>query len=179
MISKKICLLGDFAVGKTSLVRRFVYDRFEDKYISTIGVKVSRKSLVVAGAPASGGGASGQGAPVEMSLLIWDLAGSEEFDRVRASYVRGAAGAILVCDLTRRQTFDSLPQYLTDLTAVVPDVRVAVVGNKSDLVDEQALSPEELTTFAAQLEAPAYVTSAKSGAHVDDMFRHLARAMLT
>ena len=178
MISKKICLLGDFAVGKTSLVRRFVYDRFEDKYMSTIGVKVSRKSLVVAGERASDGG-SGHGTPVEMSLLIWDLAGSEEFDRVRASYVRGAAGAILVCDLTRRQTFDSLPQYLTDLTAVVPDVRVAVVGNKSDLVDEQALSPEELTTFAAQLEAPAYVTSAKSGAHVDDMFRHLARAMLT
>ena len=69
MISKKICLLGDFAVGKTSLVRRFVYDRFEDKYISTIGVKVSRKSLVVAGASASGEDASGQGAPVDALIL--------------------------------------------------------------------------------------------------------------
>lgn len=169
MISKKICLLGDFAVGKTSLVRRFVYDRFEDKYISTIGVRVSRKILAVPG-PA---------APVEVSLLIWDLAGSEEFDRVRAGYVRGASGAILVCDMTRRQTLDNLSQYVADLRSITPDVHMAVVGNKVDLVDRQALTADDLTTFADEIRSPVYLTSAKTGDQVDGMFRHLARALVT
>lgn len=169
MISKKICLLGDFAVGKTSLVRRFVYDRFEDKYISTIGVRVSRKILAVPG-PA---------APVEVSLLIWDLAGSEEFDRVRAGYVRGASGAILVCDMTRRQTLDNLSQYVADLRSITPDVHMAVVGNKVDLADSQALTADELTAFADEIQSPAYLTSAKTGDQVDGMFRHLARTLVT
>ena len=90
-ISKKICLLGDFAVGKTSLVQRFVYALFDDKYISTIGVKVSRKTVVL----------PREDEVVELTLMLWDLAGSEEFGRVRASYLRGAVGAVLVCDVTR------------------------------------------------------------------------------
>ena len=77
-VKKKICLLGSFAVGKTSLVRRFVYDLFDDKYITTIGVKVSRKTIV----------ASRNGDVVELTMMLWDLAGSEEFDRVRTSYLR-------------------------------------------------------------------------------------------
>src|SRR5262249_40683115 len=94
--SKKICLLGEFAVGKTSLVRRFVYNLFDDRYISTIGVRVSRKTVAV---------------PVEtqvaeLTMMVWDLAGSEEFNRVSMSYLRGAAGAVLVYDLTRAHTFD-------------------------------------------------------------------------
>ena len=93
-ISKKVCLLGDFAVGKTSLVRRFVLNIFEDRYLSTIGVKVSRKTVVT----------PGPGDLIELTLMLWDLAGSEEFDQVRASYLRGASGAVLVCDLTRPET---------------------------------------------------------------------------
>ncbi len=94
-LSAKICLLGDYAVGKTSLVRRFVYNMFEDKYLSTIGVKVSRKVVAVP---------RGDDV-VELVLMLWDLAGSEEFDSVRASYLRGAAGALVVC---RRHTARNL-----------------------------------------------------------------------
>lgn len=98
-LSKKVCLLGDFAVGKTSLVRRFVHDYFDDQYLSTIGVKVSRKTINIA-----------QGEQiVELTMMLWDLAGSEEFTHLRASYLRGAAGVLLVGDLTRPLTFDTLP----------------------------------------------------------------------
>src|SRR5512136_332396 len=108
IISKKVCLLGDFAVGKTSLVRRFIYDRFEDKYLSTIGVKVSRKTVVV----------HNTDRVFDLSILLWDMAGSEEFDRYRVSYLRGVAGAILVCDLTRPETLAHLQFFVRDLLKV-------------------------------------------------------------
>lgn len=101
-LSAKVCLLGDYAVGKTSLVRRFVYNLFEDKYLSTIGVKVSRKMVAVPRGDEV----------VELVLMLWDLAGSEEFDSVRASYLRGAAGALVVCDVTQRSTLASVSDYV-------------------------------------------------------------------
>src|SRR5512147_1281675 len=97
VIQKKVCLLGDFAVGKTSLVRRYVEGRFDDKYLSTIGVKISRKTL----ARSTG----------TLNLLIWDLAGSDEFNTIAPSYLRGAAGALIVCDLTRPETLKVFAQY--------------------------------------------------------------------
>ena len=90
-LSAKVCLLGDYAVGKTSLVRRFVYNMFDDRYLSTIGVKVSRKVVALAR----------EDEVVELTLMLWDLAGSEEFDSVRASYLRGAVAGLIVCDLTQ------------------------------------------------------------------------------
>lgn len=168
MISKKVCLLGDFSVGKTSLVRRFVYDQFDDRYISTIGVKVSRKAIVLPGVHE----------PVELSMLIWDLAGSEEFDRVRGSYMRGASGGILVCDMTRRQTLDGLRTYADDLHSVAPDARVVVVANKADLIDQQTLAVADVAALAQDLNAPSYTTSAKTGEQVDEMFRHLGRLLI-
>jgi len=88
LIQKKVCLLGDFSVGKTSLSERFVYDRFSGRYLSTIGVKISRKPINIS-------------KDIMLNMLIWDLAGSEEFSGVQSSYLQGAQGAILVCDLTR------------------------------------------------------------------------------
>lgn len=103
-VSKKVCLLGDFGVGKTSLVRRFVHGLFDDRYLSTVGVKVSRKMVMVPQLADL----------VEMTMMLWDLAGSEEFDHMRASYLRGAVGAILVCDVARPATVDNLGAYLRD-----------------------------------------------------------------
>ena len=106
-VQKKICLLGDFSVGKTSLINRFVYDRFDERYLSTIGVKVTRKEL-----------APRQGRPAH--LLIWDMAGSEDFSGVRNNYLQGASGALLVCDLTRANTLDSLTNYTRPLRQTSP-----------------------------------------------------------
>ncbi len=166
-ISHKVCLLGDFAVGKTSLVRRFVYDRFDDRYISTIGVKVSRKPIVVPGPEG----------PVDLRLMLWDLAGSEEFDALRASYLRGATGAILVCDLTRPETVDSLVGYYAQLDTCCPGARVVVAANKVDLGPDarvQAL----VGSAAAALHAPLTFTSARDGTGVESLFRLLGASLV-
>jgi len=134
-ISKKVCLLGDFAVGKTSLVRRFIYNLFDDRYLSTIGVKVSRKTLSV----------SRGDEMLEVNLMLWDLAGGDEFNQARKSYLRGADGALLVCDLTRPQTLSSLQGYASVLLQMNPEARFAVAGNKRDLVDQPTPGGQCLT----------------------------------
>lgn len=173
-ISKKVCLLGDFAVGKTSLVRRFVYDLFDDKYISTIGVKVSRKTIALAQDDAVG----------ELTIMLWDLAGSEEFDRVRTSYLRGSAGAVLVCDLTRPETLDSLEACAAELWAVRPGARVILAANKYDLLasslpeGQSQLGAEQIQAVSDRLDAAWYFTSAKTGEGVEPLFRHLGRLLV-
>jgi small GTP-binding protein len=166
-VSKKICLLGDFAVGKTSLVRRFVYNLFSDKYVSTIGVKVSRKVVTVPRASDV----------VELVMMLWDLASGEEFSQVRASYLRGAAGAVLVCDLTRPETLDSLRAYVHDLSRVSPDAQFILAANKRDLADQQQIFLPQIEAVAASLDAPHYLTSAKTGDEVETLFRHLGRML--
>jgi len=167
-ISKKICLLGDFAVGKTSLVRRFVYNLFNDKYISTIGVKVSRKAVTI----------PRDDEIVELTMMLWDLAGSEEFSQVRTSYLRGAAGAVLVCDLTRAGTLDSLRTRADDLLSINPGAQFVVAANKRDLADQQQIFPPQVEAVAADLNAPYYLTSAKTGDEVETLFRHLGRLLV-
>jgi small GTP-binding protein len=167
-ISKKVCLLGDFAVGKTSLMRRFVYDLFSDKYISTIGVKVSRKTVAIPVAADI----------VELTMMLWDLGGSEEFNRVRASYLRGAAGAVLVCDLTRPRTLDSIRTYADELHSINPGARFILAANKYDLTDQQRLTREQIEAAAANVNAPYYLTSAKTGDEVETLFRHLGRLLV-
>jgi small GTP-binding protein len=167
-LSKKVCLLGEFAVGKTSLVRRFVYNLFDDRYISTIGVRVSRKTVAV---------------PIEqelaeLTMMVWDLAGSEEFNRVSTSYLRGAAGAVLVFDLTRTNTFDQLYSYVLSLYKVNPHAHLIIAGNKVDLVDRHQLDTRQIEQMAAELNAPLFYTSAKQGDEVDNMFRHLGRMLI-
>jgi small GTP-binding protein len=173
IISKKVCLLGDFAVGKTSLVRRFIYNLFDDRYLSTIGVKVSRKTVDV---------------PIgddllELNLMIWDLAGSDEFNQARKSYLRGAAGALLVCDLTRPQTLSSLQAYAADLLDMNPDARFVVAANKRDLIDQvaggaQYLTAEQVEECAGVLDAPWALTSARTGDEVETLFRNLAGVLV-
>lgn len=168
VFSKKVCLLGDFSVGKTSLVRRFVYDRFDDKYISTIGVKVSRKTIVV----------PYHDDVADVTLMLWDLAGSEEFTKVRASYLRGSAGAILVCDLTRSDTLQQLTSYVEDLQSVSPNAQLILAANKSDLMSQHQITIDQVSKMAEQIGAPFYVTSAKQGDEVENVFRHLARQLV-
>ena len=168
-LSKKVCLLGDFAVGKTSLVRRFVYDLFEDKYLSTIGVKVSRKVVAVPRGDAT----------IELTIMLWDLADSKEFDSIRVSYLRGTAGAVAVCDLTRPSTIDGLYKYSRDLRAINPGAHLILAANKSDLTDQQAMTAAQIETAALEIKAPFYLTSARTGENVDEVFRHMARLLVT
>ena len=131
--------------------------------MSTIGVKVSRKSLVIPRGDEV----------IDLNMMLWDLAGSEEFSHVRASYLRGATGAILVCDLTRPETLPALDQYMADLRTVNPSVKLVIAANKADLETERRIDDAQIAEVAASLKAPFFLTSAKTGLAVHDMFRTL------
>lgn len=162
-IQKKICLLGDFAVGKTSLVRRYVEGRFDDKYLSTVGVKIARRSL--------------SRAYGTLNLLVWDLAGSDEFTKTAASYLRGAAGALIVCDLTRPETLETLSFYAHMLQSRSVTAPMVFLGNKADLVDERLITAAELQAACVDFGGHCWLTSAKTGEHVEDAFAALAAAL--
>lgn len=163
MLQKKVCLLGAFAVGKTSLVKRYVEDSWSEKYLTTVGVQIKKRSLM----------ASGQ----EVNLVIWDLAGEDEFQKVQLSYLRGASGYLLVADGTRRVTLDTakaLHQRITETLGAVPFV---LLINKGDLrseweVDERALA--EFNNSGWQI----IETSAKTGEGVEAAFQLLAEKTL-
>jgi small GTP-binding protein len=160
-IQKKICLLGDFGVGKTSLVNRFVEGRFDDKYLSTIGVKISRKTLT-----RSYG---------EMNMLVWDLAGSNGFETSSSTYMQGATGALIVCDLTRRDTLIACENYARQIRIMNPGVQLVCVGNKVDMTKErEVFVPDLLATLSVFGERTFFLTSAKTGERVEDAFIHLA-----
>ncbi len=159
-VQKKVCLLGDFAVGKTSLIRRFVEGKFDEKYLSTIGVNISRKRL--------------QRDDHMLNLIIWDLAGGESFTSPTQGYLRGAAGALIVCDLTRQATLSALTQYAAELLKMMPQAPFILLGNKSDLQDSQTILPADIQSISQQLQAPFLLTSAKSGENVENAFSLLA-----
>lgn len=159
----KVCMLGAFAVGKTSLVRRYVHSLFSDRYQTTLGVKIDKKSLEV------------DGRPVEM--ILWDLAGEDEFMKVRTSYLRGSAGGMLVADGARAESLDLLFELKDKLFGEVGPVPLVLLVNKSDLRASWTIEPERLE----QLRAAGWQvveTSAKSGDGVDAAFKLLARRML-
>lgn len=161
VIQKKICLLGDFGVGKTSLVQRFVEGRFDDRYLSTVGVKISRKTF--------------KRSYGEMNMLVWDIAGSNGLESSSTSYMQGAAGALIVCDLTRRDTLVAFENYARQIRAMNPDIQLVFVCNKVDLVNEREVSDTDLLAVLAALEEKNFfLTSAKTGVQVEDAFECLA-----
>jgi small GTP-binding protein len=115
---------------------------------------------------------------IKVSMLLWDLAGSQEFHSLQSSYLRGASGAILVCDLTRPSTLDSIPRYIESLHRVVSDAQIVVVGNKADLTDQRCITEEALVQTASSLNVPYYFTSAKEGDQVEVLFRNMAKALV-
>ncbi|MEL7243489.1 MAG: Rab family GTPase, partial [Cyanobacteria bacterium J06573_2] len=130
-ISKKICLIGDFGVGKTSLIRRFVDRQFSDKYLSTVGVKISRKSVELTD--------SKQGKNLKLQLLIWDIEGSTKFKGISASYFQGAKGAIIVGDVTRPESLENISEHIQAFSKVNPKGKTVIALNKSDLIDAEYL----------------------------------------
>ena len=167
LIKKKICLLGSFAVGKTSLIRRFVHDCFDEKYLTTLGVKISQKRLRPFQEPHSS-------APVRYDLLVWDIAGMEKFDPVVMNYFRGAAGALAVADLTRPETVEALKTILEKFLSVSPDARLLVLGNKADIFQEDQETLRALKRTAKAFSAGHLLTSAKTGQGVEAAFYRVA-----
>lgn len=158
----KLCLLGDGAVGKTSLVRRFVFDVFDDKYLMSFGTKVSKKSLMVG--------------EVNLDLMIWDILGQKSQESLHAAYYRGAAGALAVCDFTRPETMKNLRGWLDSFRSVAGDMPVMILGNKADL--ERTFTTAELETFAKEVGCRYVETSAKTGLNVESAFQEIGKALM-
>lgn len=165
MLQKKICLLGAFAVGKTSLVKRFVTGLFSEKYHTTIGVKIDKKTVTVDGR--------------EITFVLWDLHGEDEFQNVRASYLRGGAGYLLVVDGTRRDTLNMAQSLHTRAVEAMGAVPFVLVINKSDLADQWEITDSMITDIATQLACPVIRGSAKTGDGVEEAFSTLAKALIT
>lgn len=163
MSQKKICLLGGFGVGKTSLISRYVHSIFSDKYLTTIGVKIDKKSVHAGGA--------------DVDLVIWDLYGQDDFQKIRLSYLRGASGYLLVADGTRRTTLDTALSIHASAQSVVPGVPFTLVINKADLESEWQID-DDLLGVLTQRGWRVIRTSARTGAGVDEAFLTLARAMI-
>ncbi len=157
MIRKKILLIGDFNVGKTSLIRRYIDNSFDDSYLTTIGVKISKKLLDIDG--------------IECELLIWDIEGATTIKRIPTSYYRGASGAIFVADINRSETIDSINEHIRNFLIVNPNSKYIIAYNKSDL-----LTIQQIETI--NLPANTFLTSAKENRNVNTIFTILAKEML-
>lgn len=164
MIQKKICLLGAFAVGKTSLIRRYVQSVFDEKYISTIGVKVDKKSLTVFDR--------------EMQLLIWDIQGKESTQAVPESYLRGMAGCLFVMDGTRKETLGSLQALQRQVRTVAGAVPFVVLINKLDLYSQWEIKEKDVAQLVDR-QFRVLRTSAKTGEQVEQAFQLLAQEFVT
>ena len=165
---KKIVLLGDAAVGKTSLMRRFVEGTFDEKYVITIGANVMRKSIEYDDLHQS---------LIRMELIIWDVLGQEGFERVKNQAYRGAEGAFLVCDLTRPATIKNTLVWADAVRSIAGHLPMILLGNKMDLIDESSDSLRILEETAHSLSVKHYLTSAKTGVNVEEAFRSLGREM--
>ena len=163
MLQKKICMLGSFAVGKTSLVRRFVESIYSDVYQTTVGVKIDKKNLQVG--------------EKEVSLVLWDIYGEDDYQKMRWTYLRGASGYLLVADGTRKATLEkavSMEQKVREEAGAIPFV---LVINKSDLIRDWEIDPALESQLAAQGWS-IQRSSAKTGEGVEQSFSLLARKML-
>ena len=166
-VKKKICLIGSFGVGKTSLIERFVYNRYDEKYLTTIGVKISQKILAPIKDPHDG-------KMIQHTFLIWDIAGLEKFDSVVKNYFRGAAGALAVADLTRPETIEHLSEFCQRFKSESAHAVLIILGNKLDIFNEDKKTHSDLKTVADQYATECLLTSAKTGIHVNDAFSALS-----
>ncbi|MFX1279207.1 MAG: GTP-binding protein [Promethearchaeota archaeon] len=161
--SHKLILTGDFKVGKTSLIRRFVKNTFEKDYISTIGVQLSKKSVDLTD-------------KVKMNFIIWDIGGqSFQMAPYRTKFYNGADAAFIVIDRTRQDNLKSVEKWYNDInSSVQKNIPIVIVGNKSDLIEENLISEEDIRNVAFNYGFHFILTSAKTGENVNDAFFHIA-----
>jgi small GTP-binding protein len=164
MIEKfKICLIGATAVGKSSLVSRFVSSIFQERYATTIGVRIQARTV--------------QRGEQEVKLIVWDLSGEDEFQSVQPSYLRGAAGYLIVIDGTRRETIDTAISLEARARATIGDAPFLVVLNKADLIVSWDIDARDLEALE-QRKWMIIRTSAKTGEGVEEAFNRLVDAIL-
>ena len=161
----KICLLGEAAVGKTSLVYRFIEKKFRENYKSTLGVNLLKHDTMV----------EGHGS---VSAQIWDLGGQESFKSLRKLYLEGANGALVIFDVTKRETFDKLIEWIDSFKSARGEQPLFLIGNKIDLTDNLKVKEKEAEDFAKKYNMELILTSAKTGDNVEKAFYDLMNVIV-
>ncbi len=156
-ISKKIILVGNFGVGKTSLIDKFVHHKFSENYLSSLGVKIDKKSIELEDSI--------------VNLLIWDISGEISMQKINHSYYLAAHGIIYVYDLSRPSTFEKTAEDLIFFNTILPNAPLILAANKSDLIQESDL--ESISPFSE-----AIFTSAKEGKNVEILFSQIAQKLI-
>ncbi|MBD3253905.1 MAG: GTP-binding protein [Candidatus Lokiarchaeota archaeon] len=165
----KITVLGDAAVGKTSLINQYIEQSFQEDYKPTLGANIIRKDVSVDEINAN------------VRLIMWDLAGQEKYNVIRSMYFQGCVGALLVYDVTRHSTFDAInSKWLKDFKKYVKkEGTYILIGNKIDLSDQRVVDTEEGKNFANKIDASDFIeTSAKTGDNVEVAFQNLVHKIL-
>lgn len=160
----KICLLGEGSVGKTSLVHRFVEDKFQEDYKATLGVSILQKHLEID--------------EYSVSINIWDLGGQDSFIKLRKLYLEGSEGALLIFDLTNRVSFEKLREWIHDFRGQRGEKPFYLIGNKVDLKDQIVVTEEEASLLAKEHDVNLIITSAKTGENVETAFVNLGKQIL-
>ncbi|UCE36262.1 MAG: GTP-binding protein [Thermoplasmata archaeon] len=168
-IKKKVILLGDGAVGKTSLIRRFVVDKFDDKYLVTVGFKITSRNIQI----------TRDANTHYLKLNIWDILGQKGYLELHKSSLPGTSGVLLVVDITRKDTLESLESYwIPNVINIVGQVPFVVLANKWDLKEDAQFGEKELKRFKDKYKAPFFFTSAKSGENVKRGFYAIGKRMI-
>jgi len=166
-IMKKVCLVGDPAVGKTSLIRRYVYDMFDDKYLYTIGAKITKKVMDI----------SYLTHDVNFTLMIWDIEGQKGIGKVHSTYYKGADAAIIVCDVTMKETLENIPSWVNSVFKITGEIPLLFLVNKTDLPNK-AFDEEEIKNIVSEFNAQYLLTSAKTGENVENAFITVSKLLL-
>ncbi|MCM0593612.1 MAG: Rab family GTPase [Gloeotrichia echinulata DVL01] len=163
MLQKKICMVGAFATGKTSLVARFVHSIFSEKYHTTVGVKIDKKSLTIQ--------------DTNLNLILWDIYGEDEFQKLQLSYLRGSSGYLLIVDGTRNHTLEIALNLQSRVEEMMGKIPFILVLNKWDMKHEWEIDNLEIESIV-EGGLTVIKTSAKNGLGVDEVFQTLAKKIL-
>ena len=151
-------------------MKKYVLDVFSDQYLTTLGTKITSKKVVYPD--------SANDREIELTLMIWDIMGQKEYKLIHETAYQGSKGAIIVCDMTRKETLHNLSTWVTSLFNVTQTLPIVFVANKNDLVDQKQFFEEDLKEIALPYHAPYYRSSAKTGENVEDLFKELGIMML-
>jgi len=169
-LKAKLCLAGEPAVGKSSLIKRFVLDEYDDRYIATLGTKVTKKVITLE---------NKEYGLLHVDLIIWDVMGTRSIrDLLKEAYYHGAHGVMAVCDLTRKETLFELDSWSRAIQSVTGTVPILVVANKNDLVDSREISDDELQKYCDSRAWRFVTTSAKTGENVEAAFAALGESAI-